>query len=42
MSAYQRKSLVDVLGTSRDELARQFEQVEAAGDMVPLPPGPLL
>ena len=35
-----RKSLVDVLaGTSRDELARQFAEAEAAGDMVPLPRG---
>ena len=36
-----RKSLVDVLngGTSREELARQFEETEAAGDMLPLPRG---
>lgn len=40
MSRYTRKSLVDVLGgTSREELARQFEQAEAAGDMLPLPRG---
>jgi len=35
-----RKSLVDVLnGTSRDELARQYAETEAAGDMLPLPRG---
>ena len=36
-----RKSLVDVLngGTSREELARQFDETEAAGDMLPLPRG---
>jgi hypothetical protein len=35
-----RKSLVDVLnGTSRAELARQFDEAEAAGDMLPLPRG---
>lgn len=38
---HARKSLVEVLngGTSRDELARQFEETEAAGDMLPLPRG---
>jgi hypothetical protein len=40
MSAYTRKSLVDVLnGSSRAELARQFDETEAAGDMLPLPRG---
>lgn len=40
MSTHARKSLVDVLaGTSRDELARQFAEAEAAGDMLPLPRG---
>jgi len=40
MSIHYRKSLVDVLnGTSRDELARQFAEAEAAGDMLPLPRG---
>lgn len=40
MSKYSRKSLVDVLnGGSRDELARQFDETEAAGDMVVLPRG---
>jgi hypothetical protein len=40
MSTHTRKSLVDVLaGTSRDELARQFAETAAAGDMVPLPRG---
>ena len=40
MSKHTRKSLVDVLhGTSRDELARQFDEAEAAGDMVTLPRG---
>lgn len=40
MSNHTRKSLVDVLGgTTRDELARQFAETEAAGDMVPLPKG---
>jgi hypothetical protein len=36
-----RKSLVDVLnsGATRDELARQFNEAEAAGDMLPLPRG---
>ena len=35
-----RKSLVDVLnGVDRDELARQFAETEAAGDMLPLPRG---
>jgi hypothetical protein len=37
---HTRKSLVDVLtGTSRAELARQFDEAEAAGDMLPLPRG---
>jgi hypothetical protein len=40
MSKHTRKSLVDVLnGTSRAELARQFAEAEAAGDMLPLPRG---
>jgi hypothetical protein len=40
MTKHTRKSLVDVLnGTSRAELARQFAEAEAAGDMVPLPRG---
>jgi len=40
MSKHTRKSLVDVLnGTSRDQLARQFNEAEAAGDMMPLPRG---
>ena len=40
MSKHTRKSLVDVLaGTSRAELARQFDEPEAARDMPPLPPG---
>ena len=40
MSKHTRKSLVDVLGgTSRDDLARQFNETEAAGDMVTLPRG---
>ena len=40
MSAYTRKSLVDVLnGSSRAELARQFDETEAASDMLPLPRG---
>ena len=40
MSTHTRKSLVDVLnGTSRDQLARQFAEAEAAGDMLPLPRG---
>lgn len=40
MTNNTRKSLVDVLnGTSRDELARQFAEAEAAGDMLPLPRG---
>ena len=35
-----RKSLTDVLnGTARAELARQFDEAEAAGDMLPLPRG---
>jgi hypothetical protein len=40
MTAHTRKSLVDVLhGQSRDELARQFDETAAAGDMLPLPRG---
>jgi len=40
MSTHTRKSLVDVLnGTARAELARQFDEAEAAGDMLPLPRG---
>jgi hypothetical protein len=40
MSGYTRKRLVDVLpSTTRDELARQFAEAEAAGDMLPLPRG---
>ncbi|MFM7136921.1 MAG: DUF669 domain-containing protein [Planctomycetota bacterium] len=41
MSKHTRKSLVDVLngGASREELARQFAEAEAAGDMLPLPRG---
>jgi hypothetical protein len=40
MTKHTRKSLVDVLnGTSRAELARQFAEAEAAGDMLPLPRG---
>ena len=40
MTKHTRKSLVDVLnGSTRDELARQFEEAEAAGDMMPLPRG---
>jgi hypothetical protein len=40
MTKHTRKSLVDVLnGSTRDELARQFEEAEAAGDMLPLPRG---
>ena len=40
MTKHTRKSLVDVLaGVSRDELARQFTETEAAGDMLPLPRG---
>jgi hypothetical protein len=35
-----RKNLADVLGgASRAELARQFAEAEAAGDMLPLPRG---
>jgi len=35
-----RKSLTDILdGVSREELARQFEAVEAAADYTPLPRG---
>lgn len=37
---YPRKSLVDVLnGSARADLARQFAEAEAAGDMLPLPRG---
>jgi hypothetical protein len=40
MTKHTRKSLVDVLnGSTRDELARQFDEAEAAGDMLPLPRG---
>lgn len=40
MTRHTRKSLVDVLnGNSRAELARQFDEAEAAGDMLPLPRG---
>jgi hypothetical protein len=40
MTKHTRKSLVDVLnGGSRAELARQFDEAEAAGDMLPLPRG---
>jgi len=40
MSTHPRKSLVDVLnGNAREALARQFDEAEAAGDMVPLPRG---
>lgn len=40
MSVYPRKSLVDVLnGNARSELARQFDEAEVAGDMLPLPRG---
>ncbi len=40
MINHTRKSLVDVLnGTTREELARQFGETEAAGDMLPLPRG---
>jgi len=40
MSTHPRKSLVDVLnGTTREALARQFDEAEAAGDMLPLPRG---
>jgi hypothetical protein len=40
MSGHTRKRLVDVLpSTTRDELARQFAEAEAAGDMLPLPRG---
>jgi hypothetical protein len=40
MTKHTRKSLVDVLnGGARDELARQFNEAEAAGDMLPLPRG---
>ena len=37
---YPRKSLVDVLnGSAKADLARQFAEAEAAGDMLPLPRG---
>jgi hypothetical protein len=40
MSTHPRKSLVDVLnGNAREALARQFDEAEAAGDMLPLPRG---
>lgn len=40
---HTRKSLVDVLhNASRDDLARKFEQTEAAGDMQTLPRGEYL
>jgi hypothetical protein len=40
MTKHTRKSLVDVLnGNSRAELARQFDEAEVAGDMLPLPRG---
>jgi hypothetical protein len=40
MSTHPRRSLVDVLhGTTREALARQFDEAEAAGDMLPLPRG---
>jgi hypothetical protein len=40
MNLHPRKSLVDVLnGVDRAELARQFDEAEAAGDMLPLPAG---
>jgi hypothetical protein len=40
MTKHTRKSLVDVLHSStRDELARQFNEAEAACDMLPLPRG---
>lgn len=40
MSTHTRKSLVDVLnGTTRDELARKFDEAEAAGELLTLPRG---
>jgi hypothetical protein len=40
MTKHSRRSLVDVLhGSTRDDLARQFDETEAAGDMVVLPRG---
>lgn len=40
MSSSARKSLVDVLnGVDRDELARQFDEAQAAADFTPLPKG---
>lgn len=42
MSSYHRKALVDVLhagGTSREDLARAFDETEAAVDLQPLPRG---
>jgi hypothetical protein len=40
MSVHPRKSLVDVLhGNARAELARQFAEAEAAGDLATLPRG---
>lgn len=40
MTRSTRKALVDVLtGGSRDDLARQFDETEAAGDMVVVPRG---
>ena len=40
MTKHTRKSLVDVLhGSARADLARQFDEAEAAGDMRPLPRG---
>ena len=40
MTKHTRKSLVDVLhGSARTDLARQFDEAEAAGDMLPLPRG---
>jgi hypothetical protein len=40
MSKSTRRSLVDVLhGNSRDELARQFDEAEAAGELTTLPKG---
>ncbi len=36
----ERKKLSDILcGTTRDELARQWQTTEAADDLAPLPPG---
>ncbi len=40
MTFAPRKSLVDVLnGVDRADLARQFDETQAAGDMLPLPRG---